>query len=71
MLIVLILLGSLYMKVYCKVLSKIRNNKAKLKKVVGIVPVAFGLRYGKINSIPTNLSSNSTQQVEQVHNFVE
>ena len=59
------------MKVYCKVLSKIRNNKAKLKKVVGIVTVAFGLRYGKINSIPTNLSSNSTQQVEQVNNFVE
>jgi len=27
--------------------------------------------YGSINSIPTNLSSNSTQQVEQVHNYVE
>ena len=59
------------MKVYCKVLSKIRNNKAKLKKVVGIVTVAVGLRYGKINSIPTSLSSNSTQQVERLHSYVE
>jgi hypothetical protein len=32
--------------------------------------VAVQLRYGSINSIPTNLSSNSTQQVEQVHNPV-
>ena len=59
------------MKVYCKVLSKIRNNKARVKKVVGIVSVAVGLRYGKINSIPTSLSSNPTQQVEQVQNYVE
>ena len=38
---------------------------------MGIVSVAVGLRYGKINSIPTSLSSNSTQQVEQVQNYVE
>jgi len=59
------------MKIYSKLLSKIRNNKARVKKVVGIVSVAVGLRYGKINSIPTSLSSNSTQQVEQVQNYVE
>ena len=44
------------MKVYDKFLSKIRKNKAKLKKVAGIVTVAVGLRYGKFNSIPTSLS---------------
>ena len=33
--------------------------------------MAVKLRYGSINSIPTNLSLNSTQQVEQVHNYVE
>ena len=59
------------MKIYSKLLSKIRNNKARVKKVVGIVSVAVGLRYGKINSIPTSLSSNPTQQVEQVQNFAE
>ena len=59
------------MQIYYKLLGKIQNNKARLKKVVGIVSVAVGLRYGKINSIPTSLSSNSTQQVEQVQNFVE
>ena len=61
------------MKIYSKLLSKIRNNKARVKKVMGIVSVAVGLRYGKINSIPTNLSSNSTQQIEieKVQNFVE
>lgn len=56
------------MKIYSKLLSKIR---ARVKKVVGIVSVAVGLRYGKINSIPTSLSSNSNQQVEQVQNYVE
>jgi hypothetical protein len=59
------------MKIYSKLLSKIQNNKARVKKVVGIASVAVGLRYGKINSIPTSLSSNSTQQVEQVQNYVE
>jgi len=59
------------MKIYSKLLEKIRNNKTKAKKAVGIVTIAVGLRYGSINSIPTNLSSNSTQQVEQVHNYVE
>ena len=44
------------MKIYSKLLSKIRNNKARVKKVMGIVSVAVGLRYGKINLILTNLS---------------
>ena len=59
------------MKLYDKILEKIRNNKIRIKKVSGIVTIAVGLRYGSINSIPTNLSSNSIQQVEQVHNYVE
>ena len=53
------------MKIYSKLLGKIRNNKTRAKKAVGIVAMAVELRYGSINSIPTNLSSNSTQQVEQ------
>ena len=59
------------MKIYSKLLSKIQNNKARVKKVVDIVFVAVGLRYGKINPIPASLWSNSTQQVEQVQNYVE
>lgn len=59
------------MKIYSKLLSKIQNNKARVKKVVGIVSVAVGLRYGKINPISASLWSNSTQQVEQVQNYVE
>ena len=63
------------MKIYYKLLGKIRNNKTRVKKAVATVTIAVGLRsglrYGSINSIPTNLSSNSTQQVEQVHNYVE
>ena len=59
------------MKIYSKLLRKIRNNKTRVKKAIGIVTVAIGLRYGKINSIPTNLLSNSNQQVEQVQNYVE
>ena len=47
------------------------KSTSRVKKLVGIVSVAVGLRYGKINSIPTSLSSNSTQQVEQVQNYVE
>ena len=31
--------------------------------------MALGFRYGSINLIPTNLSSNSTQQIEKVQNF--
>lgn len=58
------------MKIYSKFLIKIWNNKARVKKLVGIVSVAVGLKYDKINSIPTRLSSNSTQQVEQVQNYV-
>ena len=52
------------MKFYPKFLDKIRNNKDRLKRVVGIVSVAVGLRYAKINSISTSLSSNSTQRLE-------
>lgn len=59
------------MKIYSKLLGKIRNNKTRVKKAVGIVAIAVGLRCGRINSIPTNLSSNFTQQVQQVHNYVE
>ena len=59
------------MKIYSKLLGKIRKNKTRVKKAVGIVTIAVGFRYGRINSISTNLSSNSTQQVEQVHNYVE
>ena len=59
------------MTIYSKLLAKIRNNKTKVKKSIGIVTMAVGLRYGNINSISTNLSSNSTQQVEQVHNYVK
>ena len=33
--------------------------------------MALGFRYGSINSSPTNLPSNSTQQIERVHTFVE
>lgn len=58
------------MKIYLKLLGKIQNNKTRAKKAVGIVAMAVKLRYGSIHSIPTNLSSNSTQQVEQVHNPV-
>lgn len=59
------------MKIYSKLLGKIRNNKARVKKAVGIVTVAVELRYGSINLIPTNSSSNSTHQAEQVRNYVE
>jgi hypothetical protein len=59
------------MKIYSKLLGKIRNNKTRIKKTIGIGTLALGLRYGSINSIPTNLSSNSTQQIEKVQNFVE
>jgi len=59
------------MKFYSKLLVIIRNNKTRVKKIIGIVSVAVGLRYGKINSIPTSLWSNSTQQVKQLDNYVE
>ena len=55
------------MKSYSKLLGKIRNSKTR--RVIGLGILRFGLRYGSINSIPTNLSSNSTQQVEQVQNY--
>ena len=47
------------MKIYSKSLGKIQNSKTRVKKAVGIVAMAVGLRHGSINSIPTNLSSNS------------
>lgn len=58
---------------YFKLLGKIKNTKIKTraKKAFGIVAMAVLLRYGSTNSIATNLSSNSTQQVEQVENYVE
>jgi hypothetical protein len=58
------------MKIYYKLLEKIRNNKP-IEKAVSIFTIIVTLRYGRINLIPINLSSNSTQQVEQVHNYVE
>lgn len=60
------------MKIYSKLGAKIRNNKTRIKNAVGIVTVAVGLRYGKINSAPTScLSSNYTQEVERLDNYVE
>lgn len=59
------------MKIYSKLLGKIRNNKVRIKKIISIVTLALGLRYGKNNPIPTNLPSNSTQQIERVDTFVE
>ena len=59
------------MKIYSKLLGKIRKNKARIKKTIGILTLAVGIKYGSSNSSPTNLSSNSTQQIEKVQNFVE
>ena len=59
------------MKIYSKLVAKIRNNKPRIKKAVGIGIMALGFRYGSINPIPTNMSSDSTQQIEKVQNFVE
>jgi hypothetical protein len=59
------------MKIYSKLLGKIRKNKARIKKIIGILTLAVVIRYGSINSSPTNLPSNSTQQIERVDTFVE
>ena len=59
------------MKIYSKLVAKIGNNKIRIKKASGIGIMALGFRYGSINPIPTNLSSNSIQQIEKVQNFVE
>lgn len=59
------------MKIYYKLLGKIRKNKARIKKTTGIVTLEVGIRYGIINSSTTNLPSNSTQQIERVDTFVE
>ena len=58
------------MKIYSKIVNKIRNNKQKLKKVSGIGMMALGFRYRSINPIPINpnLSLNSIQQIEKVEN---
>ena len=58
------------LKIYHKLLRKIQNNKARIIKTIGIGTLSLELRYGKTNLIPTYLSSNSTQQVEQVQNYV-
>lgn len=61
------------MKLYYKLLEKIKNNKTRVKNGISIIIFAVGLRYRnrRINSIPNNLLSNSTRQVKQVHNYVE
>lgn len=59
------------LKIYSKLLGKIRNNKTRIKKTIGIVTLALGFIYGSINLSPTNLPSNSTQQIERVDTFVE
>jgi len=59
------------MKIYSKLVAKIRNNKTRIKKAVGIGTMALGFRFGSINLSPTNLTSNSTQQIERVDTFVE
>jgi len=59
------------MKIYSKLVAKIRNHKTRIKKAAAISIMALGFRYGRINPIPTNLSSNSTHQIEKVQNFVE
>lgn len=48
------------MKIYTKVLGKIRHTKVRVKKAIGIATVTVGLRYASINSTPINLLSNST-----------
>lgn len=48
------------MKIYSKLVAKIRNIKTRIKTAVSIGTMALGFRYGSINPIPTNLSSNST-----------
>ena len=59
------------MKIYSKLVAKIRNNKTRIKNVVSISTMSLGFKYGSINSSLTNLPSNSTQQIERVHTFVE
>ena len=54
------------MKVYSKIITKIRNNKARIKKSGGIGIMVLGLRYGTINPIHNNLSSSSTQHIKNV-----
>jgi len=58
------------MKFFSKLLGKIQNNKARIKKTIGIGTLALGLRCDSINPSATNLSSNS-QQIKKVQNFVE
>ena len=59
------------MKIHSKLLGKIGKNKIRIKKTIGILTLGVGIRYGSINSSPTNLLSNSTQQIERVDTFVE
>ena len=54
------------MKVYSKIITKIRNNKARIRKSGGIGIMVLGLRYVTINPIHNNLSSSSTQHIKNV-----
>ena len=55
------------MKIYFKLRSKIKNNKARIKTIVSIISVVVGLRYGKIKTGSGILIDN--QEVYQ--RFVE
>jgi len=59
------------MKIYSKLGVKIRNNKTRIRSAIGIVTVAIGLRYRRINSISNSSVSNSTTQVERLHSYME
>ena len=63
------------MKIISKLLGKIRKNKHRLKKIIAIIIVGLTTRrygrHGKIDLIPINSSSNSSQQAEHVPNYVE
>ena len=50
-----------------KILEKIPG----IKKIIGILALSVGIKYGSINSSPTNLPLNSSQQIERVDSFVE
>lgn len=54
------------MKIYSKLLGKIRNNKTRFKKAIGIVSIAIKLKYNRTDLISRELLLNSTKQNEQV-----
>jgi len=63
------------MKIYSKIVGRIRNKKQKIencnggvqsiplnfkiKQVIGIASLAIGYKFGKMDSIPDNLSVDS------------